>query len=329
MARQPFTFLREADTLNGWIEEPDGPGPHPAMIMVHGSGRCDVGKWGDDELRANLRRAGVAVVVWDKPGCGQSSGTFDDFQDWRHRADEVAAAMDALRERPGIDAARIGLWGISQGGWVGPMVAVRRPDLAFMILLSGPAHRGAAQGLYLVRENLRLEGEPPEQVEAIVGSLARCWALGTAGAAYEEALAPLAPFVQQPFLNSIGWTSPSRDLYRRWFSSPNLGVDAAELLAHVACPVLALFGERDSQVDWRESVAVYRSALVANRDVTIRTFPGADHCLLHSETGSMRETGRHWAEKTVRPVAGYVDAIMSWLTERGFVRAAASAAHGA
>jgi pimeloyl-ACP methyl ester carboxylesterase len=318
MSRHPFSFARGPDTLHGWIEEPDGRAPHSAMIMVHGSGRSDVERWGDDELRSQLRRAGIAVAVWDKPGCGRSSGEFDDFQDWKHRADEVLSAFAALRERPGIDPSRIGLWGISQGGWVGPMVAVRRQELAFMILLSGPAHRGASQGLYLVRENLRHEGEPPERVERIVGALARSWALGAAGACYEEALVPLAPFAEQPFMKSIGWAAPSRELYQRWFSSANLGIDASELLAHVACPVLALFGELDSQVDWRESVAAYRAALAANPDCTIRTFPGADHGLYRSRTGSMQETGRYWADGTVRPADGYVDTIIAWLGERGF-----------
>ena len=62
----------------------------------------------------------------------------------------------------------------------------------------------------------------------------------------------------------------------------------------------------------------YRAALAANPDCTIRTFPGADHGLYRSRTGSMQETGRYWADGTVRPADGYVDTIIAWLGERGF-----------
>ncbi len=73
--------------------------------------------------------AGFAFLAYDRPGSGESTG------DWRamtlqDRADEVAAAMDVLVTRPEVDPQHIWLLGGSQGGWVAPLVATRRDDVA-------------------------------------------------------------------------------------------------------------------------------------------------------------------------------------------------------
>ncbi len=81
--------------------------------------------------------------------------------------------------------------------------------------------------------------------------------------------------------------------------------------------MLALFGELDSQADWPESVAAYRVALMHDPDVTIRTFPGADHSLLASLTGTFDEMVRHCTLGTARPAPGTVEAVVDWLVMRG------------
>lgn len=75
--------------------------------------------------------AGYASLAWDKPGIGGAAGNWLD-QSMHDRATETEAALVWARKRPEIDANRIGLWGISQAGWVLPEVAVRHPELRFM-----------------------------------------------------------------------------------------------------------------------------------------------------------------------------------------------------
>ena len=94
MARsEPAQFEVPRATLAGTLHLPDGAGPHPAMVMLQGSGVADRESVGFfPPIRAAFLDAGVGVLSWDKPGVGESSG------DWRartlfDRADEALAAI--------------------------------------------------------------------------------------------------------------------------------------------------------------------------------------------------------------------------------------------
>src|ERR1700741_3170626 len=142
---QPFEFTDGENHLRGFIDPPARAAPHGAVLILHGSGNADVfhgdtfynGRY--EALRDTFRAAGLATVVWDKAGNGCSVGSYPNGNPIRERAGEAVAALRALKARSDIDATRLGLWGISQGGWVAPMVAVRMEEVRFLILVSSPA----------------------------------------------------------------------------------------------------------------------------------------------------------------------------------------------
>jgi hypothetical protein len=82
-------------------------------------------------------------------------------------------------------------------------------------------------------------------------------------------------------------------------------------------PVLAFFGERDSQVDWRRTKALYERTIGtgAQADLTVKVLPDCNHNIQRCRTGGYRERS-----ETPQPCAGYYDALLTWLTERGFGR---------
>lgn len=119
-----------------------GQPPYPAAVILHGSGptvRRDLSEF------HRLTAEGMAVLTFDKRGAGESGGrlfrvdaescgeVFDLL------ADDAVAMVDYLGTRSEIDASRIGLMGWSQAGWILPIAAEKRPDLAFLVALSGPA----------------------------------------------------------------------------------------------------------------------------------------------------------------------------------------------
>ena len=120
--------------LAGALISPTMAGKHPAIILVHGSGaenREYMLPW----ARFLVRR-GIAVLGYDKRGVGESTGdwntaSFDDL------AGDVVAAFKYLKTRRDIDPEQIGLFGVSQAGWIMPLAAVRAKDLAFLISVSG------------------------------------------------------------------------------------------------------------------------------------------------------------------------------------------------
>jgi hypothetical protein len=123
--------IRNGDVvIAGTLVLPAGPGPHPALVLVSGSGpetRRIPRQVGD-----LLAHDGIAVLVTDKRGTGGSTGNWNALShaDW---ATDVEAQLDFLRAQPEIDPGRIGLWGNSEGGYVVPVVAARRPDVRFLV----------------------------------------------------------------------------------------------------------------------------------------------------------------------------------------------------
>jgi uncharacterized protein len=119
---------------------PAGSGPFPAVAMVHGSGLSTRSEF--DVFTVYLALHGIAVLADDKRGVGESGGTYPG--DLASGATIGILAADAQREVrflahvPGVDPARIGLFGDSQAGWIVPRAAAREPAVRWAVLNSGP-----------------------------------------------------------------------------------------------------------------------------------------------------------------------------------------------
>jgi hypothetical protein len=146
--------------LSGTLTLPAGPGPHPAVAWVHGSGRTTRAYLPD--LEALLLRHGVAVLAYDKRGIGQSGGAYPGESPYPFAIDvlarDAAAAVRFLAGRPEVDPARVGLAGHSQAGWIIPLAASRAPAVRFALIFSGPAVTADENDHY---QNLTGEGETP------------------------------------------------------------------------------------------------------------------------------------------------------------------------
>ncbi len=137
-----FIAIQSGDAiLAAELDLPPGDGPHPAMVMVQGSGKVT-----RDNFAGSARHytsLGVAVLRYDKRGVGQSSGKYrgvdagNSIGVFDILADDVVATVEYLKNHPKIDPARIGLIGPSQAGWILPLAASRSTDIAFMINVSG------------------------------------------------------------------------------------------------------------------------------------------------------------------------------------------------
>jgi hypothetical protein len=125
------------------------------VVLVAGSGDGDRHE-GDDYART-LARHGHTALIYDKRGTGRSAG---DPASVRYFSLEALAA-DAvaggtfLRTLAAVDGARVGLAGVSQGGWVAPLAARRDPRTAFLILISASVSTVAEDRLFERRARRR------------------------------------------------------------------------------------------------------------------------------------------------------------------------------
>jgi uncharacterized protein len=127
--------------LAGTLYLPKRAGPFPAVVYVHSSGKAARWRW-DVPWVKQVVGAGIAFFSYDKRGVGDSQGTCcpGDQSHFNLLAADADGAVNAVRERPEIDGARIGFLGTSQAGWVIPLAVVRSQHrVAFTALADGPA----------------------------------------------------------------------------------------------------------------------------------------------------------------------------------------------
>jgi hypothetical protein len=177
---EPVRFTSADGTaLAGVVYLPPGPGPFPAAVAVHGSGaESREWIWGQTMSRVLLSE-GFAVLLYDKRGVGLSGGDYvpgfretdnTSPENLERLAADARAALGALRSRPDVDPKRVGMFGVSQAGWILPLAAAKSPDTRFLLIVSGPTVHTSLEALH---SELLADGEKPtdttlEQADALV-----------------------------------------------------------------------------------------------------------------------------------------------------------------
>ncbi|WP_379125468.1 alpha/beta hydrolase family protein [Paradesertivirga mongoliensis] len=292
-------------SLAGTLTLPRKEGNYPAVILISGSGPQNR----DEELFGHkpflviadhLTKNGIAVLRYDDRGFAKSQGDFQkatiaDF------ISDVESAVAYLKTRKEIDKQKIGLIGHSEGGIIAPQVAVKSPDVNFIVLLAGPGMRGSDLML-LQKERIEQQMGIPETAilqsqklfkgayEIILKSSVNDSTLSTKISAYFKT--QLGNQVPENQINDI-----TRQLVNPWMVGL-LRYDPIPVLKKVKIPVLALNGEKDLQVPAQENLAGIKNALAVggNEKVTIKEYATLNHLFqqcrtcLTTEYGEIEET---------------------------------------
>jgi hypothetical protein len=143
------TFTNGGVTLHGTVVAPPGGTKLPGLVMVHGSGAHSREDY--REQAEAFARQGIATLIYDKRTEGYSQ--FE--RSYSTLADDALAAVSVLRKRSGVDPARVGVWGLSEGGWVAPLAASRSSDVAFVVTLGANGVEPSRQQAWAVENQLR------------------------------------------------------------------------------------------------------------------------------------------------------------------------------
>lgn len=295
-------------SLAGTLLLPHGAGPHPAVVMIHGSGPAtrDVFLPVADVLARN----GVAVLLHDKRGTGASSGNYHraDFDDL---AGDAAAGVAWLAGHPEIDSRRIGLHGFSLGCWVAPLAAAKSERVAFVIVEAAPATTPAEHERLRVERQMRADGQPNASIARAISFMDQKFKVGRTGQGWEALVRSMKQGERDGWLRYVNAPVSLENL--RWNWHHVLSYDPRPALEALRCPVLALYGGRDTTVSPGIHLARMRDALsrAATRDATIRELPGANHHFYAAHTGGPSEVNLLQGF-----VDGYFDTRVEWLRER-------------
>lgn len=233
-------------TLVGELDLPEGEGPFPVIVWVHGSGPST--REEGSIVGVDLIRAGFAVFRYDKRGVGDSGGNFGEVSVNGSKrtipilAGDAAAAVEFLAQRPEIDAAHIGLFGSSQAGWIIPYAAGLSEQVSFIAMISGPAVSVGLESYFS-----QLSGNQN-------------------GFLTDEQIDSLSARLKHP---------PSR-----------VGFDPREVIEALDIPALWVLGARDGSIPVRETAAILEEIKAAlSKDITIFIYPEANHFLFNKSGG--------------------------------------------
>ena len=313
--KESISFQKDNWELSGLLIKPNSEPPYPVVILVHGDGPWDCTGFGFYQfLWESFTNAGYACLSWDKPGVGNSKGKYNRNKIMEERAEVLLASIEYLKNRSDIDTNLIGLWGISQAGWVMPLAISKTDDISFMIAVSCAGENSVEQSAYLVKQQLICDG----LLEDEATKYAEFFRKRSYAKSYDEYLENAKPLSEQPYIRStLNWGGVVSEEKFVPYPGPdnNFYLDPVALLETIKFPVLIIFGEKDTQIDIKQSEEVYRQALTkaSNTDFIIKVFPNVDHTITFSETGCMKESDERQANNMIEIAPGYLEMMRDWL----------------
>jgi uncharacterized protein len=303
-------------TFAATLTLPSGRGPFPAVLLITGSGSED-----RDEsifghrpfliLSDYLTRHGIATLRADDRGVGESTGDAVNATT-KDLAGDALAGVAYLKSRPEVDGKRIGLVGHSEGANIASIAATQSNDVSYIVMLGGMGVIGE-QVLYLQGwRQMEAQGAPADAVNqerALQEGFFAAVKAETDKTALQNRLREVAKQAGSD-MSDAQIAATAEQIGSPWFRY-FLTFDPAPVLNNVDCPVLALYGEKDTQATPKENAPAVEAALRSggNKDVTVRVLPGLNHLFQTSPTGAITEYGQ--IEETFAPVA--LDEIEKWI----------------
>ncbi|HEU0225736.1 MAG TPA: alpha/beta fold hydrolase [Steroidobacteraceae bacterium] len=287
LERFELRFANEGVALAGTLLQPPGDSL-PAVMLIQGSGQSGRdNRWAMSVAEA-LAGCGVAVLIPDKRGSGESGG------DWRtagfeELAADARAGFEQLRTRPGIDPSRIGYFGLSQGGHVAPLAAARTPGAAFAVNMAGSV-QVMEQQLYDELEFAYREHGIDDATIAWLQEFARMsFDYLRTGRGFERYLARHREISAGPLAKAAEtWPTSEDDAYWEFWRKVHDfdPVPWWRQLAARGIPALFIYGAEDHNVNVAASADRIASGISAHGS-TLRIYQGTGHSL-RDESGRLR-----------------------------------------
>lgn len=319
----PAHFKNGDAVLAGTLKTPLGSGPFPAIVLIHGSGPGE-----RTQLEATARffaSLGLAVLSYDKRGCGESTGDWKKV-DLETLAADAVAGVAMLQSRPDIDKKRVGVWGISQGGWIGPLAASQSTRVAFVINHSGPGTSLRRQDTFMTANVLKQQGVSDADIELGLHALNTVYDYGRKKATAKEVDTAIGALAGKPGLEDYASLSSAAlnpdSLYAQqtigdpaWFYHLDPDRDALKPYKKLQCPLLVIYGRLDFTVPVDESVEKITQALRAShhRDYQIKVLDRTGHGMMVMRSDAPQSPV---APMSVAPE--YYTLLETWLRTRGF-----------
>jgi len=303
---ETISYLNQNIKLMGTLYKPDGDGVYPAVIVVHPASGGEQTDPFYDHLKSVLPNHGIAVLVYDRRGSGDSQGDFEtaDFYDL---AGDVVAAVEYLESRADIDAAKIGLHGTSQGAWVVPVAAAKKPEIACVVAVSASGVTPADQMHFGVAFHRQQDGYDLFVIGKVIelrtlvneyfrGHLTKEYVAGKL-ALYES-----ESWFKKAYLYA-SQNLPVDIAHRKWHFE--MDYEPLSIWSKVNQPTLFLFAETDEWVPVEAGMKNYEAASSHINDVTIHRIAGTNHLMSVSDDEDVLDISNE-----------YIEVLLNWLISK-------------
>lgn len=247
--------------LSGMLILPEGNGPYPTAIIIHGSGTSRRNSVWYISVANHLQRHGIAVLLPDKRGSEKSEGEWLGAS-FEELATDTISAIEFVKNQQVFEHSVIGLLGMSQGGWIAPIVASKTDDVSFVVSMSGAAVTTEEQLLH-------------------------------------EEIYNIAPYTYT-FLARLIAPISSRILMKKAFFIPTAGFDPIPYWKDVQIPVFFALGGKDENVP--VDATIHRLKESNLNHFTIKKYPDGGHAIRDIQTNRISEEYLHDLVKFIKEV---------------------------
>lgn len=326
--------------LAGSITLPKGFDPnaqYPAVVLITGSGQQDrdetIGRHKPfKEIANHLASEGMVVLRYDDRGAAESTGDFAQATSLDF-AEDALAVWQFARKIEGVDRTRVGLLGHSEGGIIGPTIAAWQREVAFLILIAPPILPGSEILSSQIDRIAELQGVSKEDRTAANSLQRELQQIALKYPANDEAaLSDVRKAIVERW-ESLGQLSKAltgtdettrkkqlieaisaqfKGLQSPWMRH-FLAYDPAANWVLFDCPVLAIWGEKDTQVLFEANRTKLQDIINHNLNLQadLVVLPGLNHLLQKADTGLPEEYDR--IDQAIEPMA--LELFSNWLKQ--------------
>ena len=293
-------FISNGVVLQGTLLLPNKIEKGPGVVIVHGSGDQDRNGYASyiRIIADHLAKNGIAVLTYDKRGCGLSEGDWREasFSDLAQDAIQGAKFLSSFSQ---IDQNQIGLGGSSQAGWILAKAVSVRPSIPFIFCISG-----AGMGISAAQQNIYNNGTELKTLGANDNLLTQnenAWNalyeyIRTSSKTHSNTLDDILDSVSNPeYLDYFPPPSSSINLHKTewWFQTLEVNYDPIPDWKSYKGNIYAVFGGLDAStpVDMVLSRLNPTLSEMSNSSNRVQTYSSASHLILEATIKSDSEFG--------------------------------------
>lgn len=276
---------------------------NPLIIVAHTSGAATRDSEVYQHLIDILPKNGIAVFIFDRRGSGQSTGNFENAT-FLDLASDIIASINLLKQRKDIDSSKIGIWGLSQGGWIAPLVASKSEDVSFIIPISSSGVSPAEQMNYSAEFELRDNGFSEEKVNLMLKIRKSVNEYFRGEKDYSAVLNEVNSVRSEDWFKFayLDGELPKNPTETKWFQE--LDFTPIPIIKKINIPVLLLYGEKDPWVPVQKSIEIWKE--YGPKDLKIDQIKDANHFMMSiTKSGLKNDTGIISKE--------YIEILLHWL----------------